>query len=365
VTEGREGRSVRAGEYARGAGFCMLTDGRQPPAPLPQRSKCSCACWRSLCSPPWLCMDANAHEPRPRPQASALPLPRLSPGTRLPGTYSCVVAALPSDACSAAYLVFLTRTDCMPQMKMVQSSITLAFLLAGADAFGTTPECKGHTGDLAMTALLGLPCSKVLPGHVAGKDSCDDENGAAIVTLMQGMSFALKDACPEKCGNPCAHAPTDDVPASLMTAYTQSDCPGAKAAGLCESNMVVNWFCGKSCRSGAQWDECSFPLVHKSARQQIDDDCAAPGFLAAYDYTETEVCEADGVANYLVDSTGLCPGDTSGTGADCYKDKTLFDYGSTQVAQCPEARRRKLTVGTHSGAMKTEGVFTLTASGSK
>ena len=55
----------------------VLTDGRQRhPTPLPQRPKSTRACWRSLCSPPWLCMDANAHEPRPRPQTSALPLPR-------------------------------------------------------------------------------------------------------------------------------------------------------------------------------------------------------------------------------------------------------------------------------------------------
>ena len=49
-----------------GRGLCMLTGGRQRhPTPLPQRPKSTRACWRSLCSPPWLCMDANAHEPHP------------------------------------------------------------------------------------------------------------------------------------------------------------------------------------------------------------------------------------------------------------------------------------------------------------
>merc|ERR1712166_1537404 len=196
-----------------------------------------------------------------------------------------------------------------------------------------------------------------------------DEKGAdTLITFFPGMSFAVKDACPEKCGNPCAHAPTEDVVAGVMKDFKRDftlDCPGAKAAGLCESDLLVNWFCGESCRGGGPWDEC---MWHKSARQQIDDDCAKDTFLAAYGYTETEACEADNVANYLGDSKGTCPGDPKGE--DCYYDSNLFAYGSTQVAQCPGEldpfRRRKLTrSGTHSGAMKTKGVFTLTASGSK
>ena len=63
--EGRGGRSEREG-MREGRGLCMLTGGRQRhPTPLPQRPKSTRACWRSLCSPPWLCMDANAHEPHP------------------------------------------------------------------------------------------------------------------------------------------------------------------------------------------------------------------------------------------------------------------------------------------------------------
>merc|ERR1711865_843856 len=304
------------------------------------------------------------------------------------------------------------------------------------DAFASHPECKGHTGDLAMSALVGLPCSAVPPGYVADQHSCKfDEKGAdTLITFFPGMSFAVKDACPEKCGNPCAHAPTEDVVAGVMKDFKKDltlDCPGAKAAGLCESDLLVNWFCGESCRGGGPWDECMWhtsarqqidqdcadPAKNaaygyegpeaceadsvanyigtgytKTARQQIDDDCAAPAFLQKYGYggnNPTAECVADSVANYIGTSTGTCPGDTSGTGADCYKDKNLstcpgdisgancyydknlFDYGSTQVAQCTRThldpfRRRKLTrSGTHSDAMKTKGVFTLTASGSK
>merc|ERR1711865_1246774 len=150
---------------------------------------------------------------------------------------------------------------------------------------------------------------------------------------------------------------------------------------------------GQSCRGGAPWDEC---MWHKTARQQIDDDCAAPAFLQKGGYggnpiyggNPTAECVADNVAKYIGTSKRTCPGDTSGKGADCYYDKNLstcpgdvsgatcyydknlFNYGSTQVAQCPGEldpfRRRKLTrSGTHSDAMKTKGVFTLTASGSK
>jgi len=218
VTEGREGRSVRAGEYARGAGFCMLTDGRQPPAPLPQRSKCSCACWRSLCSPPWLCMDANAHEPRPRPQASALPLPRLSPGTRLPGTYSCVVAALPLmrvlqrfDAASA---------DCLPpQMKMVQLSLALACLLAGADAFAPIPtkvphhtheepdthEVPHHTHESESPALSASPSPPpsapvvIVPKFNEYKDVCVDLNEVTMWTTESTSDYGTAKECWEAC----------------------------------------------------------------------------------------------------------------------------------------------------------------------
>jgi len=318
-------------------------------------------------------MDANAHEPRPRPQASALPLPRLSPGTRLPGTYSCVVAALPLmrvlqrfDAASA---------DCLPpQMKMVQLSLALACLLAGADAFGATPStCDGgHTGNLAVLAALGQSCNNIARGHDYTADySCENEDGSdTLVTIGQGVDLDLKALCPEKCGVPCGHAPkvdNDAIGANWANANGNLNptCAALRDGGLCKTEVLANWFCGESCRGGAPWDEC---MWHKSARQQIDDDCAKDTFLAAYGYTETEACEADNVANYLGDSKGTCPGDPKGE--DCYYDSNLFAYGSTQVAQCPGEldpfRRRKLTrSGTHSGAMKTKGVFTLTASGSK
>merc|ERR1711865_690066 len=254
-------------------------------------------------------------------------------------------------------------------MKMVQLSLALACLLAGADAFGATPStCDGgHTGNLAVLAVLGQSCNNIARGHDYTADySCENEDGSdTLVTIGQGVDLDLKALCPEKCGVPCGHAPKVDNDAiganwANPNANLNPNCAAVRDAGLCESDMLANWFCGESCRGGAPWDE---GMWHKSARQHIADDCAKN--FAGYGYTDTEACEADAVTNYLADSTGTCPGDTSGTGADCYNDQKLFNAGSTQVAQCPEARRRKLTVGTHSGAMKTEGVFTLTAPGSK
>jgi len=281
-------------------------------------------------------------------------------------------------------------------MKMVQSSITLAFLLAGADAFATTPECKGHTGDLAMSKLLGLPCSAVPAGHdPTAQFSCENADGSAnVIELGQpGMSFALKDACPEKCGNPCAHAPTEDVVAGVMKDFKKDltlDCPGAKAAGLCESDMVVNWFCGKSCRSGAQWDECSFAapgsvfMTMNSAEASATRACA--NSWAAYGYGDAGVdcgsgttdciateavdgtaeCLAAHIPGYIATADGTCPRDT--TGGNCWQHPNFLNYGSTQVNQCPSESRRKLSTQADpspSEYVTTEGVFTLTFSGSK
>ena len=131
--------------------------------------------------------------------------------------------------------------------------------------------------------------------------------------------------------------------------------------------MVVNWFCGESCRGGAPWDECMWAQnFHATAQEQIDADCADPQWLTANDYPDVDACVTDSMANYLGDDMGTCPGDMSTDGSDCYFDEHLANYGSTEVHNCPGVRRRKLTrSGTHSGAMKTKGKFALTASGSK
>jgi len=318
-------------------------------------------------------------------------------------------------------------------MKMVQLSLALACLLAGADAFGATPPtCDGHTGNLAVLAAVGSSCDNIAHGHDPTRLSCENADGSDnLVTIGQGVDLDLKALCPEKCGHafPCGHAPKVDNDAIganwAARGLDLPNCAAVRDVGLCETDLLANWFCGESCRGGAPWDECMWhksarqqidqdcadpaknaangyegpvaceadsvakyigTFYTKTARQQIDDDCAIPKFLATYGYTKTEACVADNVDKYIGTSKRTCPGDTSGagcyydknlstcpgdvSGATCYYDKNLFNAGSTQVAQCPGEldpfRRRKLTrSGTHSDAMKTKGVFTLTASGSK
>ena len=264
-------------------------------------------------------------------------------------------------------------------MKMVQSSmIALACLLAGADAFGSTPghthppdhahpTCDGHTVDLALLAAVGSSCANIAHGHDSDATySCEDADGVdATVNLgLEGVDLHLKAICPEKCGVACGHAPTVDIDAAAA-AFGQANCAALRDGGLCESDMLANWFCGESCRGGAPWDECMF-IPHKTAQEQIDEGCAVPSNLVDWGYQDAAACVTDNVANWVATSAGTCPGDS--TGAYCYFDEsaaTLSAAGSTQVNQCPGVRRRKLTPGTLSGAMMTKGVFTLTASGSK
>merc|ERR1740117_684467 len=198
----------------------------------------------------------------------------------------------------------------------IASSIALACLLTGADAFGTMPKpgpatCDGHTGNLAVLAAVGSSCDNIAHGHdpTPGSISCENADGSDnLVNLGPGVDLDLKALCPEKCGHhpgsiPCGHAPKVDIDAiganwaaQFAAAGLDPNCAAVRDVGLCESDMLANWFCGESCRGGAPYDEC---MWHKSARQQIDDDCAQEPFRTAYGYTGTEACEADSVANYL------------------------------------------------------------------
>ena len=178
------------------------------------------------------------------------------------------------------------------------------------------------------------------------------------------LAYYLGDAPAEAC-----HAEQLDNYACWMSTETGvHSCADAKAAGMCDYDMPVNWWCGATCRDGAPWDECMF-YGYGTAQEQIDRDCADATFQYSYGYPDTEACVDDSLANFVADDTGTCEGDSSGSGADCYF-KGLGDYGSTEVhhAQCSTRRRkleRSVHSGTRSGAMKTKGAFTLTSSGSK
>ena len=106
---GGRGRGGPEREHEQeGGGVCMLTDRRQrarrPPRPWPTAFQMLA---RFFWHVPQQCMDANAHAPRPRPQAAS---PALSPSTHMPGPSQCG-AALPRDARFAASLFFYA-SDC-------------------------------------------------------------------------------------------------------------------------------------------------------------------------------------------------------------------------------------------------------------
>jgi hypothetical protein len=267
-------------------------------------------------------------------------------------------------------------------MQTVWSSIALACLVAGADAFGVMPEpghpepghptcAHGHTGDLAFLLALGGSCAMVSPGS-GGNDpskpfACELPDGSDnTFESRPGVTIIFKDVCPETCGAPCGHAPTEDHDAVAGGFINATDCKALADAGACASELLVNWFCGESCRGGAPWDECMWAQnFHATAQEQIDAFCADPQTSG---YEDVDACVTDSMTNWLMDpSTGTCPMDMDPSdGSDCYVDIHLANYGSTEVHNCPGVRRRKLTrSGTHSGAMKTKGKFALTASGSK
>ena len=269
-------------------------------------------------------------------------------------------------------------------MQTVWSCIALACLLAGADAFGVMPEpghptCDhGHTGDLAVLSALGGNCGMVSPGHDDDPNNfdCEHEDGSdGNYGLGIGqLAITFKDVCPETCGAPCGHAPTEDndaVAGGFADVYPGADtCMALADAGGCEAEMLINWFCGASCRGGGPWDECMWLRSpwHGTTQEHIEADCADPQFVASYGYQDVDACVDDSVANWVANATGHCPGDMDPSdGVDCYYDTHLANTGSTEVHKCPGVRRRKLTrSGTHSGAMKTKGEFVaLAASGSK
>jgi len=279
-------------------------------------------------------------------------------------------------------------------MQTVWSSIALACLVAGADAFGVMPEpghpesghptCEhGHTGDSAMLGTIGGGCaymgSSSMIGMIGGGSNeydhdettfeCKQPDGSDTIlnTGVPGLDIDLKHACPAKCGNPCGHAPTEDndAVAGRFTATAGLNCKALADAGFCASEMAVNWFCGESCRGGAPWDECMWV---KTAQEQIEADCADPAWLFTKGYLDVDACVDDSMANWLWDpSMEGCPGNMD-NGDGCYYDTyhDLVNLGSTEVHKCPGVHRRKLTrSGPHSDAMKTKGEFALTASGSK
>ena len=92
----------------------------------------------------------------PPPQAYELSVPRVIAKLARAWPQSLCSAVLPKDAFLQRACFFYASADCLPQMKMVQTSIALACLLVGADAFGAMPDSPA-----AGSSGVSHPC--ILP----------------------------------------------------------------------------------------------------------------------------------------------------------------------------------------------------------
>jgi len=125
-------------------------------------------------------------------------------------------------------------------------------------------------------------CESVAPGYDPTNpwscENADGTDGALPLTVDSFFGFEdssdyglnypvfFKDVCPETCGVPCAHAPTEDADdvfmryLLLLSDYELS-CADLAAHGYCDwtaagavAAPIINWLCGASCGGYA---ECS------------------------------------------------------------------------------------------------------------
>lgn len=226
--------------------------------------------------------------------------------------------------------------------------------IAGAVlGFGSYHQCTGHTGNLALLRVFAgsFGCDSVAPGYDPNAAwSCLREDGSdnflaltsgatpadGDVPAFEGYTYSIntKDVCPETCGSSCAYAPDYDADDNFIAAFFNTPgatCPAIAAAGYCDWTIAgdptakaVSWFCGMSCRGGAQWDECIWPSGTEQAAAQC------PSFVPAF-YNTVEDCEAD-VPNWVAEDLPItCDGDA--TGAQCTLGQGAL--GSTEVYNCP------------------------------
>ena len=180
-------------------------------------------------------------------------------------------------------------------------SIASAVLGFGSYPEPDAAECTGHTGDLAVLHSFtqgSFGCESVAPGYdPTAPWSCENPDGTDnILVLTVGdyeysyhgglvpvgvaeYSYRIntKDVCPETCGVPCAHAPTEDADDDFMMGLTGRTCAGLLESGECEwiaaaaatatfpLGLTPFWFCGASCGG---YDECSHPSGAEIAMDQ-------------------------------------------------------------------------------------------------
>ena len=196
--------------------LCMLTDGLQrAPRSLDAPAFQMHTRLLALCTALALHGREYAHAPPP-PQAYAPLHPRYHSNV---WPQSLCSAALPRDAFFAACLFFYASADCLPQMKLVQASIALAYLLVGADTFGAMPDSPagGSSG-------VSHPC--ILP----------DDGAAGAAAVMSAESDTTW--CGRSDASPAghAHAECEDMPDAIVGAIFGKGCANL----VCDGSMIVS-----------------------------------------------------------------------------------------------------------------------------
>jgi len=231
--------------------------------------------------------------------------------------------------------------------------LSIASAVLGFGSFAD--ECTGHTGDLALfPSFTGFGCESVAPGYDEDAPwSCEREDGTDnyLVITVGNTAFNAtgndepafagyetrintKDICPETCGAPCAHAPTEDADDDFMMSIYGVSCADLENYGDCEWTVAapvwgvglataINWFCGASCGG---YDECSLPSGFESYMAQC------PGWIGTY-YTTMEECEAD-APNWVSETPEDYPCEYDDTGEFCELGPAVWG-SSTEIYNCP------------------------------
>ena len=188
----------------------------------------------------------------------------------------------------------------------------------------TVCESLAHTGNSGILGYFGKGFSCDMIGD--NLPPCGTQ-----LSVGPGLKLDLDMVCPEKCGASVGFAPVTDTDA-IARSFDLDNCASIKKNGLCETDMIANWFCGETCRGGSGWDECLFSTTYP-VQEQISSYCNDYWSLDGYE--NVDLCVQDTILNWVGNSERTCPGDP--TGNNCFYDDrtTLLAGSSTLINKCP------------------------------